>query len=439
MSDLSAFRRDARRLFERGVEAANPRVVLEQRASLRSDGLHYDGRLSLASPGVGGQWVIVGAGKAAAHLASSMEHVLDGQELTGRVIVKDGHSVELERVVSEEASHPVPDDRGQAATRRLRAQVEGLSSSDRALLLLTGGASSLLVAPASGVTLEDKVATTRLLLASGADIHELNAVRKHLSGVKGGILGRQLVGKHSLALVVSDVVGDELSSIGSGPAVPDPTTFDDCWEILERYRLLDSLPASVRSRLASGRRGLIEETPKPSPSYPKIPHVILASNRQSIDAVCDMARDLGYRPEVFASDMTGDVHRTAVAFAERLRAGGRERFALIAGGELTLQLSGNGKGGRSQEFALVAANTLSSANGVVLLAAGTDGTDGPTDAAGAIADCVTWERAKTKGLSPEAVLANNDSYTLFSALSDLVITGPTGTNVMDLMIGLSGG
>jgi glycerate-2-kinase len=305
---------------------------------------------------------------------------------------------------------------------------------------LTGGASALLVAPAEGISLEDKIRTTELLLRSGADIRELNAVRKHLSRVKGGHLAEKMAPASILALVISDVIGDDLSSIGSGPAVADPTTFSECRRIASRYGLAERLPASVRRRLEEGAAGIHPETPKPGdPSLALVRHVILASNRLSLEAARVRAEELGFETRVFRSDMVGNVHEVASQLSAKLveiSRGSTRPTALVAGGELTLTVKGAGLGGRNQEFALVSARDLEGASGVVLLSAGTDGTDGPTDAAGAFADGTTWERARRAGLDPRSMLADNDSYPLFERLGDLLKTGPTGTNVNDLVIAL---
>ena len=311
--------------------------------------------------------------------------------------------------------------------------------------LLTGGASALLIAPASGVTLQDKIKTTQVLLVCGATIQETNIIRKHLSAVKGGRLAERIHPAKAMTLVVSDVVGDDLSSIGSGPTVPDPSTFADCLDILGRYGLTgktektEKIPAAVRDRLDAGARGEIGETPKPGlPLFENIRCVILGSNRHSMDAALRASSAFGLPPEVFSYDMVGSTHDRARAFAARLlELSSQGPAALLAGGETTLAIKGKGKGGRNQEFALVAAREIEGAESVAILAAGTDGTDGPTDAAGAFADGTTVARARSAGLDPGAFLVANDSHTFFDKLGDLLRTGPTGTNVMDLVIGLA--
>jgi hydroxypyruvate reductase len=432
----------ARAIFDAGLEAADPnRLLSKGLREVPSEGFRFGNEpFVFPFPGEGGRIRVVGAGKAAGSLARAVESVLAGREYTGRILVKHGHGVALERVVVEEGGHPLPDEAGLRATERLLSDLEGGRAEDRIFFLLTGGASALLVAPAEGITLDDKIRTTDLLLRSGADIRELNAIRKHLSRVKGGRLAEKMAPASILGLVVSDVIGDDLSAIGSGPAVADPTTFADCLEIVARYRLEEELPGKVRERLEAGVRGILPETPKAGdPSLARARHVILASNRLSLEAARARAAALGFESEIFRADMVGDVHVVARGFAERLGALSRRggRAALLAGGELTLVVKGSGLGGRNQEFALACALHLRGTSGVTVLSAGTDGTDGPTDAAGAFADGDTWERARRTGLDPDAMLANNDSYRLFVRLGDLLKTGPTGTNVNDIVIGLA--
>jgi hydroxypyruvate reductase len=266
----------------------------------------------------------------------------------------------------------------------------------------------------------------------------MNTLRKHLSAVKGGRLLERITPAQAMTFIISDVVGDDLAAIGSGPTAPDPTTFSECLEILDRYDLKDKVPAPVLERLKDGVAGRISETPKPGDSlFDGAQHLILASNRQSMEAAKARAQELGYETEVFACDMEGSTHEKAKAFAARLTELEGRRVALLAGGETTLVVKGSGKGGRNQEFALVAAREMEGRRGIFLLAAGTDGTDGPTDAAGAFADGTTFGRARLQSLDPAAFLDNNDAYNLFDPLGDLLKTGPTGTNVMDLVIGIA--
>lgn len=442
MGTPDRLRDDARAIFRAGLDAADPARLLGDGFHEQADGWRYREGPLFAPPGPAGRVRLFGAGKAAAALAGALSEKLGGRLHSGRVVVKYGHGQPIDRVVVEEGAHPLPDAAGASATRRLLRDLDGGRAEDRIFFALTGGASALLVAPADGLTLDDKIATTDLLLRSGATIQEMNAVRKHLSAVKGGRLLERMAPARALVLVVSDVLGDDLSSIGSGPAVADPTTFADALDVLRRYGLEARAPASVRERLRAGAAGEIPETPKPGAALlGSVRHVVLANNDGSVDAAAVEAGALGYDVEIFGRRLEGNAHERARAFAERLlalaRSGGRR--ALLAGGELTLEVRGTGLGGRNQEFALVAGREMERCAGVVLLAAGTDGTDGPTDAAGAFADGGTWERAHAAGRDPEEALANNDAYPLFDALGDLLRTGPTGTNVNDLAIGLTSG
>lgn len=437
-------RQDAEDIFRAGLAAADPHRLLLERSSIQKNAWSYrDAERSVAwglpTPESGGRVFVMGAGKAAASLALASEELLGDRIDRGRIVVKHGHGLPLERIAVEEGGHPLPDAGGLEGTARLLGDLAETSASDRVFFLLTGGASALLVAPAPGLTLKDKIATTRLLLACGATIQEMNALRKHLSAVKGGRLAEHIHPAQATTLIVSDVVGNDLASIGSGPTVPDPTTFSDCLEILRRYQLTEKIPDAVRQRLLEGAEGRVPETPKPgSALFDGFESMILASNRHSLDEAARASERLGYRPEIFAYDMVGETHGRARAFAARLgQLSGRGPVALLAGGETTLTVSGTGKGGRNQEFALVAAREIEGRSNVLVLAAGTDGTDGPTDAAGAFVNGTTNVRAKEKGIDPTAILADNDAYTLFDALGDLLRTGPTGTNVMDLVVGLA--
>lgn len=312
---------------------------------------------------------------------------------------------------------------------------------DLILCLISGGASALTPAPVAPVTLADKQRTTALLLRSGADIHEMNTVRKHLSDFKGGQLARVAAPATVISLILSDVIGDDLDVIGSGPTVPDPSTFADAVQVLKRRGLLGKVPARVRRRLEEGAA----ETPKPGdPVFRKVRNTIVGSNRLAISAAAERARALGYHVSILSSVIEGetrDVGGVHAAIAKEILATGhpvRRPACVISGGETTVTLRGNGKGGRNQEFVLAAAAAIRDLPGVVILSAGTDGTDGPTDAAGAIATGQTLERATALGMDWRSYLAANDSYRFFDALGDLIKTGPTQTNVMDVRLVLVG-
>ena len=436
-------RKNCLAIYRAGLRAADPYLLLRKHlAGDPTNGWRYDDESVLPPPGPGGRIRIFGAGKAAAFLGRALTESLPRQALSGRLIVKYGHGQPLRGVTVEEAGHPLPDLQGQLATERLLLDLKGTNPNDVIFFLLTGGASSLLVAPAEGITLNDKIETTQLLLSCGATIQEMNAIRKHLSRVKGGHLLEQMAPAAVFGIVVSDVVGNDLSSIGSGPTVPDPSTYADCQAILDRYQLTDRVPKKIRNRLDKGVRGLALETPKPAATFFQKggTHRIIASNHLSLAAAEEKARSLGFEPRIFVRNMEGLVPEVARKFAQELvkiKLNSRQPTALLAGGELTLQVKGAGVGGRNQEFALWAALELEGRSGLSLLAAGTDGTDGPTDAAGAFADGTTVRRAKEADQDPRIYLTDNNSYPFFSGIGDLLQTGPTGTNVMDLVIGLA--
>jgi hydroxypyruvate reductase len=428
MGQEKLLRRHALSIFQAAVQAADPRRTVK--AALQSIDVSRYRRI-----------FVVGAGKASAAMAQAAEQVLGRRIHGGWINTKDGHLAPLKRITLHEASHPVPDARGVEGARRIAEIAQQAEEGDLVLCLISGGASALLPLPVEPVTLEEKQATTRLLLACGATIHEINAVRKHLSAIKGGRLARLAQPAHVVALLLSDVVGDPLDVIGSGPAAPDTSTFATAWAVIEKYDLQRKIPASARRLLEAGLAGRIEETPKPGdPCFLHTRNVIVGSNRLAVDAAARKARELGYRPLVLSTMIEGETRDIAgmhAAIAREIVATGRPvrpPAAVISGGETTVTLRGKGLGGRNQEFALAAAIALEGVPGVLAFSAGTDGTDGPTDAAGAMADGMTLSRAAPLGLDARRALADNDSYHFFQPLGDLVMTGPTGTNVMDVRL-----
>jgi glycerate 2-kinase len=378
--------------------------------------------------------IVLGCGKAGAAMARAVEAILGDRIAEGFVVVKDGYTSPTRRVRLAEAGHPVPDARGQAAAARLLALAEGASLDDLVVVLISGGGSALTPAPVSGVTLEEKQTLTGLLLAAGATIDELNAVRKHLSRFKGGQLARAASPAPVLTVILSDVIGDPLDVIASGPTAPDPTTFADALAILTRRGLLERVPASVRARLEAGARGEADETPKPGdPIFARVTHRIVGNNALVVDAAATRARALGYEPHVLTRELQGEAREVAadlIARARRLS----PPACLIAGGETTVTVRGAGRGGRCQEFALAAALALRPGEDLVVLAAGTDGTDGLTDAAGGLIDAGTLERGRAAGLDARRALDDNDSHAFLRACGDLVVTGPTNTNLLDLYL-----
>lgn len=362
-----------------------------------------------------------------------------GAETPGDV-VGSGMVEALGAIRVHEGGHPLPTAGSVAGTAALLGRIAESPPDTLILFLLSGGASALLASPAPGVTLDEKREVTARLLGCGAAIAETNAVRKHLSGVKGGLLARRAAGRCIWTLILSDVVDDDLATIGSGPTAPDPTTFGDALAVLARYGIADEVPSSVLEHLRSGVGGLRGETPKAGdPCFRRVRHEIIGTNRVALDAAARRARELGLDAVVREAPIHGDTTRAAEEFATDLL---RERRAvtrptcLLAGGETTVVVRGRGRGGRNQEFALAAALALDGADGVDLLSAGTDGIDGPTDAAGAFVTGNTAGMVRARGIDPRTALDANDSWTVFAALGDLFCPGATGTNVMDVKIAI---
>jgi glycerate 2-kinase len=417
-------RAHARAIFQAALQAADPEQAvtrhLERRNLERFRHIY-----------------VIGAGKAGASMAKAAERVLRKRITRGLINVKDGHLAKLRRIELNECGHPLPDARGADGAARIAAIAAAAQQGDLVLCLFSGGASALLPLPAQGVTLDEKQAVTKLLLACGATIHEINAVRKHISGIKGGQLARLAWPASVEALLLSDVIGDEPDVIGSGPTAPDSSTFSDAVAVLEKYGLRGRIPASVWNRLSQGVRGEIPETPKPGdPLFVRVRNTVIGSNRLALKAAAHRARELGYRALVLASGIQGETREIARMHAAIARERPiRPPACIITGGETTVTLRGNGLGGRNQEFVLAAAIDIAGLADTVIFSAGTDGTDGPTDAAGAIADGETLHRNP----DARAFLDRNDSYHYFQSLGDLVITGPTHTNVMDVRFILLGG
>ncbi len=387
-----------------------------------------------------GAVIVIGAGKAAARMAAGAEQVVPLARLTGAVVTAAGCEVPLVKIGSVVGSHPLPDERSVSASGALCDSLDRGDPDAAVLALISGGASSLLVRPRPPVSLADTMAVNRLLLACGADIVALNTVRKHLSEVKGGGLLRWARGRSVRTLILSDVAGDDPHVIGSGPTVADPTTFDDALEVLRHHRLMTRVPSAVLALLEAGARGEIAETVKPTDRLAAAATAeVIGNNMTACRAAAACATGLGYQPIVDDTLLTGDTTEAARRWAGRVASlprGGR--WCAIAGGETTVVVRGSGRGGRNQEFALVAALAIGDAP-IAVLSAGTDGIDGPTDAAGAYADGHTLRRAHGLGLDPEQSLAENDAYPFFDRLGDLLRTGPTGTNVMDLKLAVGVG
>ena len=384
----------------------------------------------------------VGAGKGTALMAQAVEDVFGDRIDDGVIIVKYGHTRPLNRIREIEASHPLPDEAGVKGTEEIIETLKDVDEKTLIICLLSGGGSALLVSPAEGISLKDKQVTTDLLLKSGASIEELNGVRKHLSRVKGGRLASIAYPATVITLILSDVIGDRLDVIASGPTVPDRSTFMDTVKVIEKYNLVKKLPNNVLSMLLDGIAGKLPDTPKAGEDcFKKGSPVIVGSIRQAINAARNAANKLGFDTEMVTDKLQGEAREAAVYLADlakmvRSSRKGGKPMCLLSGGETTVNVKGSGKGGRNQELALAFALEIEGVDGITMLSAGTDGTDGPTDATGAIVDGETIHFARKLGVNPEKYLENNDSYNFFKKIDEghHLITGPTGTNVMDVQI-----
>jgi len=440
---IAAMRRHVVDIFNAGLEPVMPEVSVKRFCTLEGSCFRVGDReydLTLYQ-----HVYVVGAGKASAAMAAAVEDILGNRVSGGSINVKYGHVCSLKHVALVEAGHPVPDDQGEAGARAIMSLLAGAGEQDLILCLLSGGGSALLPLPDEGLILADKQATIRVLLACGATIHEINTIRKHTSRIKGGWLARAAHPATIVSLIISDVVGDDLDIIASGPTVPDPGTFEDCMAIVRKYTLEDRLPPMVMQCLAQGAVGKREETPKcGDPAFEKVQNLIVAGNREALNAAKARAESLGYNTLILSAMFEGetrDVARLHAAIAREVAASGHPISApacILSGGETTVTLSGTGLGGRNQEFVLACVPLLEGVDNMVLMSAGTDGIDGPTDAAGAIMDNMTDERGRQKGMDAAAYLENNDAYHYFDQLDGLFKTGPTKTNVMDLRIMLIG-
>ncbi len=426
-------------IFQAGLQAVAPGAAIKRSCHfdgevLRVDGQDYD--LSRFD-----DIVVLGAGKAGASMAKAVEEILGDRISAGLITVKYDHLEKLNKIKIQEAGHPVPDQNGLVGAQAIYQLAESATEKTLVICLLSGGGSALLPLPVTGVTLEDKQQTTRTLLACGATIHEINTVRKHLSLIKGGGLAKAVYPATLITLILSDVVGDDLDSIASGPCVPDSKTFADCSTIFKKYSIENKIPPSVLKHIASGLAKKIAETPKTDQKYFKnTQNVIVARNFNALLQAKEKAEELGYGTLLLSSMLEGetrDVAANHIAIAREIQLHGyplKPPACILSGGETTVKIKGTGKGGRNQEFSLAAAIKMSEVKNISVLCAGTDGSDGPTDAAGAFADTTTVLRAEKIGLDPQHFLDNNDSYHFFDRLDDLYKTGPTNTNVMDLRI-----
>ncbi len=426
------------KLVMAGLDAADPYQTLLNSMSVDGHSLRVGRRVYDLSHV--DRVIAVGAGKASARMAQALERALGAQVNGGLIVVKTGHTLPTKRIAVLEAGHPIPDQAGLRATKRLLALIHDLTPRDLLFVLLSGGASSLLPAPVPGVTLTDKQRTTRLLLRSGATINEINVVRKHLSLIKGGGLAACTQAR-IVTLILSDVIGDDLGSIGSGPTEADSSTFAEAIGVLQRYNMWHDVPAAVRRYLQQGQKGAVAETMKPgSRRLRSVHHHFIGNNRIMLEAVTHTARKAGLQTTLLPTAITGEA-RTAVTQLTDL-AGPiaaqqgilRRPCCVVAGGETTVTVTGRGTGGRAQEFATAAALEIAGLANIWVVALGTDGTDGPTDAAGGIVNGETVQLAKRLGVDLRSALKRHDTYPALKALRCHIQTGPTGTNVNDLYL-----
>jgi hydroxypyruvate reductase len=402
-------------LFDAAVTRALPAVCLPQYLPAKPKG----------------RTIVIGAGKAAAAMAKAVEDHWDGP-LTGLVVTRYGHNVPCKHIEVVEASHPVPDAAGMAAAARILASVKGLSEEDLVLSLISGGASALLALPAEGISLAEKQDVNKALLKSGANITEMNCVRKHLSAIKGGRLAAAAMPARMVTLTISDVPGDDPSVIGSGPTVADPTTQADALAIFDKYKI--AIPASIKAVFDRPS----EETPKPNdPCFARNELRMIVTPQASLEAAAEIAKAHGYQPMILGNDIEGEARDVALVHAAIARQvahygqPGAAPLALLSGGETTVTVRGKGRGGRNAEFLLALAVALDGHAAIHAIAGDTDGIDGTEDNAGAILTPDTLARAAAAGLNAKSFLANNDGYSFFEAIGDLVKTGPTLTNVND--------
>lgn len=384
---------------------------------------------------------VVGGGKASGSMAEALEEILGNHITAGTVNVPYSSEHKTRVVEVQEASHPVPDQAGVEGTRRIIEVAERAEKDDLVICLISGGGSSLMPLPRDPISLEDKRQLTSALLKSGATINEVNTVRKHVSGFKGGWLAKKAYPATVLNLVLSDVVGDPLASIASGPTVPDPSTFSDAKRVLEKYSLWATAPSSVRKVLSEGTQGTIEDTPKVGdPAFEKVHNVIVGNNRSASNAAVEHLKSQGLNVLLLTASMEGEAKHVGTLLASVAREvafsgnPASRPAGVVVGGETTVTVTGAGLGGRNQELALAVALKLKDVAGCVVASLSTDGVDGPTDAAGAIVDGYTLERATQLGLEADKFLANNNSYNFFSKLGDLIFSGQTGTNVNDISV-----
>ncbi len=434
--------RDAQQIIDAAINAVKPDLLIRRRVKLK-DGLLHIGREKFQLSDFE-KIFIIGAGKASAFMAREMEELLGPHLFYGVVSVKYGHSAPCRKIRILEAGHPVIDKNSLAATRDILEVAQQAGEKDMVICLLSGGGSALLEQIPKNFSLPELQKVFELLLGCGANIEEINTVRKHLSLVKGGQLARAIAPATCASIILSDVIGDPLESIASGPTAPDPTTFQDAWQVIEKYQLPDKLPSTIRQYLLSGVNGNLPETLKADdPIFKRVHNIILGSNSESLKAAGKKAGALGYNTLILSSRIQGEAREVAKVLAGLVQEIQQDNVpvkkpaCLLMGGETTVTLKGKGKGGRNQELALAALLAMKNARRKYLITSvGTDGSDGPTDAAGGMVHPGIWEQATSLGLNPLEYLQKNNAYPFLEKTGGLIKTGPTGTNVMDVIFAL---
>jgi glycerate 2-kinase len=430
------FKKVAEQIFLAGIESVLPDQLIHKQIFIKDFVLFISSyQFPLNSIN---RIFAIGAGKASALMSKEIESILGDHITDGHAVTKYGHTCELKYITLSEAGHPIPDNNGYLATKKILKIAEHAEERDLIICLLSGGGSALLTDFPEGATLNDIIITNDLLTKSGADIKEINTVRKHLSNVKGGQLAKAAYPAHLVSLILSDVVGDSLDVIASGPTVPDPTTFVDAISVLKKYGLFSKVPTQVLDHLQKGVNQLYLETPKPGDSFfNNTKNLIVGNNKIALEASSQKAKTMGLNPIIITSTLQGDTIKIAeqlIDTALKFQSDNaiKKPCCLLFGGETTLKVNGSGVGGRNQHLALYAASLLKNKKGIILLSGGTDGNDGPTSAAGAVVDSKTIESALD--MNTEKYLGNFDSFHFFEKAGGHIITGPTMTNVMDLIV-----
>jgi len=423
--------------LEASLSAADPKLSVKKNVKVKGKTLHIMGTKYCLDEF--DSIHVIGAGKASGHMAEALFDTLEDKISDGFVIIPENLKIKLRtgKIKLWKASHPIPNQMGVRGVKQLLESVSNVTERDLVICLISGGGSALMPLPYDGLTLENKQEITSDLLRSGANIYEMNAVRKHLSSVKGGRLAEKLQSTHLVSLIISDVIGNRLDTIASGPTVPDRTTFKDVRDVLIKYGLWNSLSIKVKRVIEKGLSGTIPETPKSgSKIFRNVRNFVIADNEQVCKTALNKLRSRGINARLLTTSLHGearDVGRYVASLAEKEN-GKRKPAALIMGGETTVTVTGKGKGGRNQELVLSASMKISTLRSTALASIGTDGIDGNSSVAGAIADIFTIKRADRLNLNPYKFLQNNDSYSFFKRLCDTIQTGPTGTNVNDLLI-----